>query len=444
MKNIILIFGLTVLATVSTNAQLEPCSIEQLAGTSSLFSLTLGNETLSAGDSTNVLFERPSESPVRRIRANVTIIDTATFYSILPANVDGLPVVFLANESNLDLSGQFGVVLPGNLSDGDYVFRVTLRSQGSLCYLDTSNFTVKSDIIPPVDCTPGSMRCVADLSGFQQCVETDADATSFTYGETIACAATTGCVELGDGVISCSLLSLIDECVSGASECYTPTLSRVCVLDPTTNTTVWGQPIECENGCDAETGLCDVPTNECTLESTECVDSDTSRQCVLNSAINTTVWSAPVDCQEGFLCNDISGKCEMQPVDKCTPNDVECVTPSSNRICLINPATNTTFWSEPAECPAGTSCSESSSLCTSGVPNSSCVPRSQSCISETEFDECLQNEDGFWNLGGVTTNCPDGFVCTPYINNTINCVVNSTTLARRSKKIYKRAKFLGF
>jgi hypothetical protein len=98
---------------------------------------------------------------------------------------------------------------------------------------------------------------------------------------------------------------------------------------------------------------------------------------------------------EGFSCNPETGVCEEDVVDECVLGETQCVTPTSNRVCLLNEETGGTEWSPAAECPAGTTCQEETGLCTSTVPpGSECIPHSQVCLTSTTFDECIHNQDG--------------------------------------------------
>jgi hypothetical protein len=523
----------------SVTAQVPPCNLAQLAGDSDLFSISGGGGVYEPGSTQEISWSRPPGAPVRRIRQNVTIVDTTLDTTFTPLNITGVPVEFLTNETSTQMNGNISLVLPDSIPDGtDYVFRVTIRSRGALCYLDTGNFTVET-ATPPTECTPGAMICSDDLSGFQQCVETDASATAFTYGNVIPCAATTACHQLTNSTIACSTpsgpvdqctlgssqctadnstqtcitntttnttvwgtavacpsgcdattglcvspvdqctlgssqcasdnstqtcitdtttnttiwdtpvacpfgcdpttglcVTPVDQCTLGTSQCLTDSSSQSCITDPTSNTTVWSAAVNCPLGCDSTTGLCVNPVNECTEGTSQCVDVNSSRQCVLNDATNTTVWTTAVPCSTGFTCNNSTGLCEQTTTDQCTLGQFQCVTTTSNQQCITDTTTNTTVWSAATDCPAGTTCNGATGNCTSSSPTTGCIPYSQICLSDTTFDTCSENDQGVWTLGGVTSNCPEGTVCTVYINNTINCVANTTTtttMRRRSK-----------
>ena len=371
-------------AISSTFAQLQPCNLAQVAGTSELFTISGGNGTFAPNSTQSIVYDRPEGAPVRRIRANVTIVDLDDDNSFTPPDVSGVPVEFLTNETNTHISGVIGVTLPDDIPESDnYVFRVTIRSRGSLCYLDTAPFSVQGDIVET--CTPGAFMCSDDFTGFLQCKETDANSTSFAFVDEGTCALTTVCSQVNETVIACIPPPVVDECTLGTFECVEPDSSRECILDP-------------------ETG--------------------------------GTVWSDPVPCAVGFSCNDATGVCEADVVDECVLGTAECVTETSNRVCITDSETGGTVWSDPAECPAGTTCNEETGLCTSGVPNGDeCLPRSQICLSDTTFDECIQNENGIWSLGGVTLNCPPDSTCTPYFNNTINCAPDATLTSLRKRSL---------
>lgn len=435
------------MATLSSAQDLMPCKLSQLAGDSEIFTITGGNSTFSPNSTQAVIYDRPSGAPVRRILANVTIVDLDNDSTFTPSDVTGLPVVFSDEERPLHLAGGIGITLPETIPEGDnYVFRVTIRSRGFLCYLDSNTFIVDDNLGGPVDgCTPGAMMCTDNDEGFQQCIETNANATAFEFGPIIDCAATTSCNQVNNFTISCiPPVDPVDECELGATECVDADSSRTCIQG--TNGTVWSEPESCEAefSCNEESGVCeadDVVEDECTLGETECVTETSSRTCV-EDVNGRAVWGPSVECTEGFSCNNETGVCENVPVDECTVGQTECVTESSNRVCVEDGETGTGVWSDPADCAAGTTCDEETGLCTFGTPgDESCMPNSQVCLSETEFDTCVQGDDGFWNFGGVTSNCPDDTTCTPYMNNTINCVPNTVNATVTVDNLVRRTLF---
>lgn len=364
--------------------QLQQCTSDQLAGDTESFSISGGGGVYEPGSTQEVSWVRPSGSPVRRIRANVTIIDTESNLEYPPTNITNVPVNFPPAQNNNDLQGDIEVTLPANIPDGsDYVFRVTLRSKGTLCYLDTANFTVQAET---ANCTPGAMVCTSDLTGFQQCVETDATNTTFAFGDPIDCAAFTSCSQVTNSTIACA------------------------------------------------------PVDECTLGEHRCVEPDSSQVCVMNPLTDTTVWGDAVPCEDGFSCNPETGVCEPDVVNECTLGETECVTETSNRVCLQGE--NGTVWSPPAECPPNNFCEQATGLCTSTIPpGSDCVPNSQVCLSDTTYDMCIHNENGVWSMGGVTLNCPENTVCEHYQTNgnvtSINCVPVTTTTASVMRRFLK-------
>ena len=481
------------------NAQeLQPCNLDQLAGDEELFSVTGGGSEFTENSEQAILWDRPSGAPVRRILENVTILDTGNglFYPL--TNVSNVPVIFANEEQEIHQTGAIGLTLPAVMPESDdYVFRVTIRSRGTVCYLDTDLFSISSNIENPSDaCFAGDMRCTDDLSGFRQCFETTQDATEFAFNDVIACAATTLCQQITNSTIACVSTDSVDECTLGAAECVTENSSRVCVPNENGNT-VWSLPTECVEGfsCSAETNLCEEdvsipPTDECTLGAAECVTENSSRVCVPNEDGNTVwstptecvggfscsaetklcepdeetdeciigtfecvdensnrvcvddengrgIWSDPADCSTGQLCNLENNQCEF--IDECVEGTSECVSLTETRQCILNENTGATEWTDAGTCQVGT-CSSETGLCTSTTPpGSSCIPRSQICLSDTEFDECVQGEDGFWNFGGVTMNCPENTVCNAYLNNTINCEpFNIDTVGTRKLFRFKR------
>jgi hypothetical protein len=177
------------------------------------------------------------------------------------------------------------------------------------------------------------------------------------------------------------------------------------------------------------------------------------QQCIETDETHSLFDFGPIiDCAFSTHCNQVTNftiSCTNTTISgECNLGDRECVTLTSNRECVLNDH-GIPSWGPETECPVGTVCTDgicgsgtggnstttaattttdtsttgtSTATATSSSTPSPCIPRSQICLSDVEYDECIQNENGVWNLGGVTLTCPEGSVCTEYIDNTINCV----------------------
>lgn len=534
INKILILLGLA----SSAYAQVPACTSQQVAASgSSTFTITGGGGSFAAGSDQAIVWEKPPGTYLRRILANVTIVDTTTSSTFTPTDVTDVPVVFFANQTFTDLTGAIGITLPTDLPAGDnFVFRVTIRSLGADCYLDTSSFTIEAQT---VSCTPGAMTCTAGLSGFQQCIETDTTATSFELGTVIPCAATTVCSQLTEGVISCSASS--NQCTSGAAQCLNSTTTQICITDPnginmwtdvpcaasetcnsstglceastvpgcsigenqcadatstqqcvfdmTSNENIFSDPISCLPGvCDSTTGVCiSGPVEVCTLGANQCVGTTATQSCILDVTTNTNIWGSAVSCAGSTICDPTTGTCtgtapvgdlcvegETQCLDDSTsqlcvvdPNSghttwvsstcptgsscnsqdglcegslppvcsvgaTQCATATSSQLCILDPNTNLPDWSTATDCPSGSTCDSTTGLCTT-APVVGCTPFSQVCLTDTTFDECIQNSDGLWEMGGISLNCPSGSICVPYLDNTIQCV--SSGMKRRRRRM---------
>ncbi len=340
--------GLSICNAALACAQTQ-CTPAQLTGGDGVFTISTGNGTYLQGSSQAIIWNQPSGNPIRRISNNITIFSNTVQAIIAEAeNITEAPVVIL--NRTIAHTGGIGVTIPSSLPDGDdYVYRVIVRSRRGHCYIDSNTFSVRRTVAPPQEnCRPGSMRCVDDNSSFEQCVETDDTDTIFSFGLPIDCAATTECIQITDFTIGCS---------PGGTN-----------------------PGECELG------------------TTDCIDATHSRVCI-NGPANTPIWGPSQECEPGFECNDDNGQCEPGPPsttssvtsatatatstippDECILGTQECVTETSNRVCLVGPSGNA-VWGPETLCPAGTTCLDG--LCTSGVPGGSSTLGTTSVTTET-------------------------------------------------------------
>lgn len=396
---IIGVFSSTIKAGGTLLDDILPCEYTQIGN----FSITGGNATYNAGTIQEIIWVRPgNESAVRLIKSNVSIADI-NLHTIYPnLNATGVPLHLFSNETAIDLTGSIFVEIPESIPDGThYVFRLIIKSKSCVCYLDTPEFIIESNVPPMGDCTVlGSLHCTADHTGFQQCLQ---NGTVLDFGPEITCADTTVCSQVTENGIAC-VPPPPNECLLGETECVSDTESRTCI-EGTSGGTVWSNET-CPGGC--LDGVCIPGVDECTLGDMECVSDTESRVCI--NGPNGTVWSV-TECPDGCL----DGVC-INPVDECVLGAVECVSESETRTCIDGP--NGTIW-QITTCDIGTSCMDG--ICTSSVPTDECFPYHQTCLTSSSFATCLQNDVGLWQYS-LTINCPTGFSCESYLIDFVHCV----------------------
>ncbi len=273
-----------------------------------------------------------------------------------------------------------------------------------------------------------------------------------------------------------TVTSVPDECVLGTLQCVTDSSNRVCIVGPNGGT-VWGPETDCPAGTTCNDGICTsgntgpgtgtgtttfgsstfsastlTPTGPATLTSidstvtfstsvvTDTIGSSslpvsttgTEETSIATTIVTPTTVIISTTTDIPTLTTSTSTPTTTSLPDECILGTIECVTDITRRECVL--VDGRAVW-QTSDCGPGTTCTDG--ICTSGVPgNTACFPRSQKCLSDTTYDECAQNDDGFWEFGGVTSTCGPGRICVPYFNSTINCVIPVPALGRRRRNRY--------
>ncbi|RKO92595.1 hypothetical protein BDK51DRAFT_46003 [Blyttiomyces helicus] len=391
-KRIMKSFYLIVLfAFVSTQATIPVCNVTQISGITHNFSISATNVN------GTIDYFHPSGCPVKRIKSDIVLVDTVLNTTYEPLLVVGVPVKFPLTGS--DVSGTINVSAPDDIPTGDnYVYRATLRSIGTLCTIDTGNFTIEGSF-----CEPGSTVCNADGSGFTECFQTNDTNETFSYNLFTPCAFGTTCQQVDNITAGCevTLTNATDVGTGMAStdmtESETASIGTIAVSTEEVNTTT---PIET---LVASTSAVNATAVEPTTVATLQLDTTPTTTTVVTIATSTS-----------------------SVTDQCVLGTAQCVTIASNQVCVSDNSTGAAIFGPVTNCTSGSTCSSATGFCTLGNISppfsSSCIPYSQICLSDTLFDSCVFSDQGVWELSGVTETCPSGTICE------INSVHNDTII----------------
>ncbi|RKO92751.1 hypothetical protein BDK51DRAFT_41470 [Blyttiomyces helicus] len=180
------LYLISLFAFVATQTSIPVCNVTQISGTNDNF-------TIHATDVNGTIdYFHPSGCPVKRIKSDIVLVDTLLNTTYEPLLIVGVPVEFPRTGS--DVYGTINITTPDDIPAGDnYVYRATLLSLGTLCTIDTKNFTIENSV-----CEPGSTVCNADGTGFTECFQTDDSNQTFSFNLFTPCAFGTTCQQVDD------------------------------------------------------------------------------------------------------------------------------------------------------------------------------------------------------------------------------------------------------
>ncbi len=201
-----------------------------------------------------------------------------------------------------------------------------------------------------------------------------------------------------------------DECILGTQECVTDASNRVCLIGDAGNN-VWGPETLCPAGTTCIDGLCtsgggNPGTGSSSVIATDTVTETATEPTSISTTYTTTIITTPTVTPTGGTTGGtqtasasdsstssipdietVTGSTTVITVtdttsivtstsasatatatllpDECVLDSAECITETSNRVCVIGPDGNA-IWGPETECLAGTTCEDG--FCTSGNP----------------------------------------------------------------------------
>jgi hypothetical protein len=167
------------------------------------------------------------------------------------------------------------------------------------------------------ECFPGDEFCL-DTFTFLPCGQFDGDAC-LEYGPPESCLPGTAC-EAGMCVAACG-----EGCPVGEERCRADGLLEACVLDDE-GCSVWGTPFACEDGgvCDPLTGQCpDGCQSDCTLGEAECLSDSSYRVCLDEDGDGCASFTGPRFCFGATVCDEGLCVLEEAPMDAGPGPDVD-------------------------------------------------------------------------------------------------------------------------
>lgn len=286
-----------------------------MQGSFNKFRITGGGGTYSAGSQQVVSYDYPPGSPVKSINI-IKIVSGSNFFN--PTVLSGIPVAFPVNSP--DLACSINLVIPNNITSGQYVFRLFLST--------SSVFTAVAS--QQNQCQIGTSQCNG-VNTFQNCVSTN---NENTYGQTNTCSAGQSCTQSGKTAV-CSFSQ--GSCQLGSFRCF-GTGYQQCVQTNSGNKYTSVQ--QCAAG-------------------TQCQQSGNSIACVAavcsvhanNHKVETTFQD--LNCPVGTVCTG-NGQCTFQSQNSCNLGYMKCASSTTWQQC--QQTSSSSAFGPAQQCSPGTTC----------------------------------------------------------------------------------------